>query len=136
MSEEMNRRDALGVAAGLTAGLLSTGTPASPDHPRLDPEEGTPLIPLDRPLAEILGSRHAVHLSERAKQLSWGDLVRLSSWYVPEPDATAETPPPEPPMHLTELTLDDLQSIAEAIEHKTGRRYAAGYMLSCCSCLP
>jgi hypothetical protein len=136
MSEDMNRRDALGLAAGLTGGLLMTGTPASPAAVPLDPEEGTPLIPLDRPLAAILGSRHAVHLSERAKQLSWGDLVRLSSWYVPEPDATAETPPPEPPTHLSALTLDDLQSIAEAIEHKTGRHYAAGYMLSCCSCLP
>jgi hypothetical protein len=102
----------------------------------LDSEEGTPLIPLDRPIAAILGSRHAVHLSERAKKLTWGDLLRLSSWYAPAQGATPDAPPPASPSHLTELTLEDLHSIAEAIEQKTGRRYAAGYMLSCCSCLP
>lgn len=98
-------------------------------------EEGELLEDLDRPFIEILGTKYARHLTPNAKKITYGDLLRIHAWAPPTPNGP-EDPFPKPSKEFRELTSDDVHSIAEAIEAKTGRRYPEGQVYGSCTCVP
>ena len=89
----------------------------------------------DRPLTHILGNKHAAKLQGKARDLTWGDLLRLNSWFQPPQGWKKGGEIPEPSDTVKGLTVTDIMSIAEAFESKTGRHYAEGYLMSCCTCM-
>ncbi len=103
-------------------------------HPNWTPINGDPAVDLSRTLGDVLGTGHEAKLSPAAKNLTWKDLLRMTGWFEPSPGWKPGNPPPPAPPQIQQLTLEDLHSIAEAFESKTGLRYAEGYMLVCCTC--
>lgn len=99
------------------------------------PEEGDHLENLDRKLEDIIGGKYSKYLTDNAKKLKYEDLLMLHNWYPPGRD-------PANPKHrkgspeFEALTAQDVRSVAEAIEQKTGRKYPEGITYGSCSCVP
>lgn len=106
-------------------------------HPEHTKEEGECLEPLDRPLADVLGSSYEGILRGNARNATWKQILQYNGWTIPG------EPVPVPSSIFND---DEIDSIRQAITAKTGRGYspASRMMLgpwpsagcACSSCYP